>query len=56
MRTVAENTLLALGKLPTREDGLVNQFTAASQLLDASKPQRKKKVVVAQPQPDLFAL
>ena len=41
MRTLAEHTLLQLGKLPTRpQDALVNEFDAASRLLDRTK--RKK--------------
>lgn len=43
MRTLAEHTLLQLGKLPTRpQDALVNEFDAASRLLD--RPKAKKTV------------
>ncbi|NOS72025.1 MAG: hypothetical protein HOP33_19120 [Verrucomicrobia bacterium] len=43
VRNVTENALLALGKLPVREDVLVNDFAAASHLLDAAKPARRKQ-------------
>jgi hypothetical protein len=56
IRTTAENTLLALHQLPTREAELVQDFTVASKLLDAVKPQRKKKVAPAASEPDLFSL
>lgn len=42
LRRVTENALISLGKLPQREDGLVKEFAAASQLLDKSRPQRSK--------------
>lgn len=45
VRNVAENALLALGKLPVREDALVNDFAAASQLLDAAKPAKRKRAI-----------
>lgn len=42
LRTVAENALVSLGKLPTREDGLVKDFAAASRLLEKSRRPRSK--------------
>lgn len=43
LRTAAEAALLALGKLPSRAgSSLVDDFTAASKLLDGTKPRRKK--------------
>jgi hypothetical protein len=56
LRTVAENTLLALGKLPQRADGLVDAFSAASELLDAAKPAKRKITPKPSAQPDLFSL
>jgi hypothetical protein len=55
LRTLAESTLLTLGKLPQRSDNLVNDFAAASVLLDAAKP-AKKKIAKPASQPDLFSL
>lgn len=46
VRNVAENALLALGKLPVREDALVNDFAAASHLLDAKPAKRKRAIQI----------
>lgn len=54
-RALAENTLLAVGKLPVRNDGLVDQFTAASRLLDTTKKRLVKSPSKPVSQPDLFA-
>lgn len=43
LRTATERALFGLGKLPARTvPSLVDQFTAASRLLDVTKPKRKK--------------
>lgn len=54
IRTAAENTLLVLGKIAPREPSVVNEFDAASRLLDATKPRRMKKVATVAKQTDLF--
>lgn len=53
IRTKAENTLLALGRLPTNAPAGIDAFAVASKLLDATKPKRKPVAGVTK-QPDLF--
>lgn len=54
IRTQVERELLMLGKLPTKVASVVTDFTAASRLLDGTKP-RRKMAQHAPKQGDLFA-
>jgi len=49
IRTLSENTLLALGHLPKRGDGLIEQFSAVSALLETAKRKPTKVVSVVDP-------